>query len=238
MTTSVKRISSAIFCASVILQDVFVWAAPQVIESKGMTLWEVIVSGGMIMVVLGALSVVAVGLVIYNFMTLKSAKLAPKDFAEKLIEKLERGGANEARKLCGSSDCPMSQMTILGLDKKAKGATISREAMESFVQREVGKVWQNLGYLSDIAAIAPLLGLLGTVVGMIQAFNAITLQASATKPILLAAGISKAMVTTAGGLFVAIPVMMFFAYFKGTAQDIISDIESQAGDLIKLIEKL
>ncbi len=237
MTTLVKRILSVAAVAAVTFSGACVWAAegdPQ----KGMTLLEIIKSGGIVMVILLLLSVAGVGLIIYNFMTLKREKLAPEDFAAKAIEKLKKGEVAEVRKLCKAQDCLMSQMVLVGLDRKSSGGTASTEAMETFIRKELARIWQNLGYLTDIANIAPLLGLLGTVLGMIEAFNAVTMHSSAAKAALLASGISKAMVNTAGGLFIAIGIMIFYSYFKGMIQDIVGNIESQAGDLVKLIEKL
>ena len=110
--------------------------------------------------------------------------------------------------------------------------------MENHTKKEIGGMWQNISYLADIATIAPLVGLLGTVLVMIQAFNVIAFQTAVVKPILLAGGVSKAMVTTAGGLIVAIPVMLFYAYFRGKVQDISNVVESYATDIIKFIEEL
>ena len=108
--------------------------------------------------------------------------------------------------------------------------------MENCGRKEVATLWQNISYLADIATVAPMVGLLGTVLGMIQAFNVIAFQTAVVKPILLAGGVSKAMVTTAGGLIVAIPIMIFYAYFRGKVQEISSIVESYLTDIIKIVE--
>jgi biopolymer transport protein ExbB len=81
-----------------------------------------------------------------------------------------------------------------------------------------------------------LIGLLGTVIGMIRAFNAIAFQTAVVKPILLAGGVSQAMVTTAAGLIVAIPAMIFYAYFRGRVHDITNIVENYSTDIIKIVE--
>ena len=106
--------------------------------------------------------------------------------------------------------------------------------MEHRARIEIGNLWQNLNYLSDIVTVAPLLGLLG----MIQAFHAIPLQSAGVKTTLLAAGISKAMVTTAAGLIVAIPALMAYSYFRGKVQEVINVIEIYGTDIIEVMENL
>jgi biopolymer transport protein ExbB len=107
--------------------------------------------------------------------------------------------------------------------------------MEDEGRRRADNLWQRLSYLADIAAISPMVGLLGTVLGMIQAFNVIAFQTGAVKPILLASGISKAMVTTAAGLIIAIPAMIFHSFFKGRIQDVIARLENISVELYHLL---
>ncbi len=208
-------------------------------ESKeGMTLWATIKSGGFVMIVLGAMWILATTIVIYNFMMLKLNRLAPKDFSEKVIGKLEAGNESQALKICKENENVISTVVKAGLAKRKRGKVFAKEAMENTAKKEIGKLWQNISYLSDIATIAPLIGLLGTVLGMIQAFNVIAFQSAVVKPILLAGGVSKAMVTTAAGLIVAIPVMLFYSFFRARVQDISDVIETYSTDIIKIIEDL
>ena len=134
----------------------------------------------------------------------------------------------------------IAKIVLAGLDKTKKkpGDILVREAMEHRARIEIGGLWQNLNYLSDIVAVAPLLGLLGTVLGMIQAFHAVPLQSAGAKTALLSAGISKAMVTTAAGLIVAIPVLMSYSYFRGKVQEVTNTIEIYVTDIIKIMENL
>ena len=188
------------------------------------------------MIVLAALSVIGMALIIYNFMTLSVNKVSPPNFAEEVIQKLEQGELSAVKNMCEPEQNIITGIVLAGLSRKDKGAVFAREAMENCTRQEIGNLWQSISYLADIATIAPLIGLLGTVLGMIQAFNVIAFQTAVVKPILLAGGVSKAMVTTAGGLIVAIPAMLFYTYFKGKVQEISNTVESYSSDIIKIIE--
>ena len=205
---------------------------------KGMTLWQLIKTGGFIMIVLAGFSIAAIASIIYNFITLKTSKLSPPDFADDIIQKLDKKKHKVAEELCKSHDNLISNIVLAGLKKKAKGAIFAREAAENRARKEIADLWQNISYLADIAIVSPMVGLLGTVLGMIQAFNVIAFQAAVVKPILLAGGVSKAMVTTAGGLIVAIPAMIFYAYFRGKVQEISNVIESHCSDILKIMEEV
>src|SRR3989339_365651 len=155
-----------------------------------------------------------------------------------LITMLEEGEGKRAYALCQTQDNIVSNIVVAGLEKRDKGDVFAKEAIEAVARQEVGALWQNISYLADIATVAPLIGLLGTVLGMIQAFNVIAFQTAVVKPILLAGGVSKAMVTTAGGLIVAIPAMLFYSYFKGKVIEISNLVESYSTDITKLIQEL
>ncbi len=205
---------------------------------RGMTLWQMIVAGGSVMIVLGLLSLAALAIIIYEFMTLKVATLAPKKFSEEVIQKLEKKDFKSAKKICTANpNNIISRVVSAGLDKIESRAIVAREAMENTARKEIGQLWQTLSYLADIANIAPLLGLLGTVLGMIQAFSVIVVQSAGVKPILLAAGVSKAMITTAAGLIVAIPVMLFYSYFRAKVQEVSNVVETYSTDIIKIIDQ-
>jgi len=206
-------------------------------SKEGMSLWDTIKSGGMTMVVLCALSIVTGALIVYLFIHLKMSKLVPRDFTEKLIEQLEGGHENTIRETCKNVSNPIVNIINAGLNKKKRGKLFAKEAMETQVKKEISDLWQSISYLADISTVAPLIGLFGTVMGMIQAFNVIAFQSTVVKPILLAGGISKAMVATAGGLLIAIPAMLFYSYFRGKVQGIAHEIETYGTDIIKIFEK-
>jgi biopolymer transport protein ExbB len=112
-----------------------------------------------------------------------------------------------------------------------------REIVEGEGGRQATIIQNQTMYLLDIAVIAPMVGLLGTVMGMLTAFNTVALDLAKAKPMLLAQGVSQALITTVAGLLVAIPAMMAYAYFRGRTSRLISDLEKQSADLLTLIIK-
>jgi biopolymer transport protein ExbB len=201
----------------------------------GMTLWQIIKSGGEIMIILAFLSIAALALIIYYFLMMKQEKLLPRDFLNKTVTLVEEKKYDDAITLCKANSNLISNVMLVGLSRVGHEKIIVREAIEDTGRRTVTDLWQKLSYLADIAAIAPMVGLYGTVVGMIQAFNAIAFQPGAVKPILLAYGISKAMITTAAGLTIAIPAMIFYSYFRGIVQSITTQFENIASELAQLV---
>ena len=202
-----------------------------------MTLWQTLKAGGGVMVVIGFLSVAAVAIIIYDFMMLNVGKLAPSKLFEDVMSKLESRDFASAKTLCRErNNTIISKIVLAGLDRRNPMDNSASEAMENTARVELTNLWQNISYLSDIVAVAPLLGLLGTVLGMIQAFHAVPLQSASVKTTLLAAGISKAMVCTASGLIVAIPALMAYSYFRGQVQQVTNMIEIYSTDIIKAIQ--
>jgi len=202
-----------------------------------MTLWQTLKAGGGVMVVIGLLSVVAVAIVIYDFMMLNVNKLAPSWLFNEVMRKLEGRDFSAAKTLCRKENHTIiSKIVLAGLERRNPLDDTAREAMEGIARIELASLWQNISYLSDIVAVAPLLGLLGTVLGMIQAFHAVPLQSASMKTTLLAAGISKAMVATASGLVVAIPALIAYSYFRGKVQQVVNMIEIYSTDIIKAIQ--
>jgi len=192
----------------------------------------------MVVPVAAVTTVAAVAIIIYDLMMLKVSKLAPRPLYDEVMRKLETRDLTAAKTLCQQkSNTIIAKIVLSGLDRKNPMDEASREAMENTARVEVTNLWQNISYLSDIVAISPLLGLLGTVLGMIQAFHAVPLQSASLKTTLLAAGISKAMVATASGLIVAIPALIAYSYFRGQVQVITNMIEMYSADLIKEIQK-
>ncbi len=203
--------------------------------SSGMTLWQLIVSGGWVMVPLALISVLATASVIYHFLHVRSEKLTPPDFTENLLSLLERHELGKATSLCSQQPNLIGAIALCGLKKASKGNAVIEEAVQFEGKSRIEKIWQNLNYLGDMAVIAPMLGLLGTVLGMIQAFDFQAFQAGTVQPIALAQGLSKAMITTAFGLIIAIPILGFYAYFRGRISRITGDAERVSSEVIHLL---
>ena len=213
--------ASLVFAGSAFAEDELKSYVESVEQAKeGMTLWQTLQSGGIVMVILAGISVLMFSLVNFLYVTLDTEKLLPDEFSHAAIDDIRKGKLDHVRRVCTQNDNMMSRIMLAGLNKTSKGIEVTREAVEIEARKEVTGLWNQLSYLSDIAAVAPMLGLLGTVIGMIQAFNTIAFQSAVVKPILLAGGVSKAMVTTAGGMTIAIIAMVFYSYFRFRVQNI------------------
>ncbi|MDE1920868.1 MAG: MotA/TolQ/ExbB proton channel family protein [Candidatus Omnitrophica bacterium] len=201
-----------------------------------MTLWQTLKAGGLTMIGIGFLSVAAVAIIVYDVMMLNVNKLVPRGLYDEVMHKLNSRDFNGAQTICRQENSTIiAKIVLAGLERKQHHDDLAREAMENTARVELTNLWQNISYLSDIVAVAPLLGLLGTVLGLIQAFRAVPLQSASLKTTLLAAGISKAMVCTASGLIVAIPALMAYSYFRGHVQQITNMVEIYSSDIIKKI---
>ena len=203
--------------------------------SEGMTLWTMVASGGISMIFLGLVSIAAVASVIYHFTHVRAEKLTPADFTENLLFLLEKKEYEKAVSLCRQQENMISAIALKGLQRISRGKTVIEQAIQYEGKKRVEQLWQNLNYLGDIAVVAPMLGLLGTIFGMIQAFN--FFKAGTVHPGVLTQGLAKAMVNTAFGLIIAVPSMIFYSYFRGRISAITSTAESAASEITTTIAK-
>ncbi len=204
--------------------------------STSMTLSEIIQTGGWIMYALGLMSIAGLALIIYAFIVLRPEKVVPPVFTETLRQYLQRDQLEEARMHCRNQPSPVSAVALAALDYaervKAPDPGMIKEIIEGEGNRQAAGIQQRTSYLLDIGVIAPMIGLLGTVLGMLTAFNAVALDIARAKPIYLAAGVSQALVTTAAGLLVGIPAMIFYAYFRGRSGKLIGQLEMVSADIL------
>ncbi len=238
--TNVRKMFLAIFTV-LLLTGLAYAAVPKAAPvTEGLTLWQTLAAGGLIMIVIGLVSLVGLAIIVYDIITFKPEKLLPRKLYDGILTKIENYDVKGIREICMAENNPLSRIVLAGLDRSKKSLKdpVVKEAMEHRARIEIGNLWQNLNYLSDIVTIAPLLGLLGTVLGMIQAFNAIPLQSTGVKVPMLVAGISKAMVATGAGLVVAIGVLMAYSFFRGRVQELTNLIETYTTDIIKSMENV
>ncbi len=194
---------------------------------------EFLQSGGWLMVPLVLASVVAMGICIERAWSLQTQRVAPSDLLANIVRAIEDGAEASTRSLCASS--ALGRILLAGLDNAKRGRAAMREAMEDAAGGVVHDLERYLTALGTIASISPLLGLLGTVVGMIRVFSALV-QDGASEVGVLAGGISEALVTTAAGLTVAIPALMFHRYLLRKVDDLTVAMEHQAARLVDLLQ--
>ena len=222
------------FTAFLLFLSANAFSAPAAAE-HGNTLWELLASGGICMLFLGILSILAGASVIYHFMYVRADKLTPPDFSENLLFLLEKKEHQKAVAVCRQQKNMISAIALKGLEKLPKGKAVVEQTLQNEGKASLEKLWQNLNYLGDIAVIAPMLGLLGTIFGMIDAFN--YFKGGTISPMVLTQGLAKAMVNTAFGLVITVPCLAFYSFFRGRISAITSTAETVASEIIQTMAK-
>jgi biopolymer transport protein ExbB len=199
------------------------------------SLFDMVLAGGGLMIPIGICSVIALAYIVERSIRLRGGRLATSGFADDLVAAVESGGPESGLDLCDVADSSQSRVLAAGL-KRAEAPWLEREkAVEDAGAREVSRLSANLKPLVVIGMIAPLLGLLGTVWGMIDAFANIGLGEGLGKPEALASGISQALVTTAAGLAVAIPTQAAYYYYRGKIDRFVRRTEDLYVDISDLL---
>ena len=199
--------------------------APAKEEGMRLTLWQMMEAGGVVMVAIIVLSVVALSLVIEGFFSISVNRMIPGWFVTELEQHVAKGDMEAVVRHCDENTGPLC--SIVRTAVSPGGKTEKRlEAVTAAGELEAEALFHRANYLSIFATIAPMLGLMGTVFGMIKAFNTVAFQAGLGKPQLLAKGISQALITTAAGLIVGIPTMFLYFYFKSRGNRILLAMES------------
>ena len=160
------------------------------------------------------LSIVALAVMIENFVSLKRDKLAPPELIDEIQALFDEGQYQEAMELCENEPTFLTRICGAGISKIGHPFEVIEKSIEEMGDEESVKLHQKVGWLSLIANVAPMMGLLGTVSGMVVAFNTIATSGGQANPAELADGISQALLTTLFGLIVAIPVTAAFAYLR------------------------
>lgn len=190
--------------------------------------------GGMVMFPLLLCSVLALAIIIERFWTLRASRLAPKELVNELWGWIKRKELNSKRLKELREAAPIGRVFAAGLINAKHGREIMKESIQEEASHVVHEMERFLTALGTIAVIAPLLGLLGTVIGMIKVFAQLQLE-GAGNAAALAGGISEALITTAAGLTVAIPALIFHRYFLRRVDEIVVDMEQ---DSLRLVEIL
>ena len=214
-------------------------AAPASLQAAGMSLKQAWEYGGWIMWVLAGVSVIALAMVLYFMTALRSNAIVPRALLTDVLAKIRANELNEVRRLCDRRPSPLSAVILTALDclrnEPQCDVALLRDTAESEGSRQAESIQSQTEFLLDIATIAPLLGLLGTVLGMLVAFGSVASDVAAANPVVLAHVVSQAIVTTIFGLIVAIPCMAFYAWFRRRASRQISNLEAATSEVITAI---
>ncbi|MDP6442558.1 MAG: MotA/TolQ/ExbB proton channel family protein [Pirellulaceae bacterium] len=196
-------------------------------ESKERTLLDTVIDGGFIALLIFVLSIVAVAFIVEHSLSIRKGVLMPDHVMDEQDELIQQGRIDEAIESCLASDnsSMISQIVLAGLERYKSsefGFAEYKAAVEEAGEDQTGRLYRKTEVLGLIGSIAPMLGLTGTVLGMIRAFNTIATEDMAT-PDKLAGGIGQALVTTLMGLVVAIPAMIAHSFFRNKIDSIISE---------------
>ena len=193
--------------------------------------------GGILMYPLLILGIVGFAIIIERFMSLSISKLFPEKILEQILISLKRGELDEALKIAKNEDTLSTRMIVFLIESFLKGRSSEdnlKLAADEIASVEIPKLEGLVNAIGAIASVAPILGFLGTVTGMIQVFEALSLTGLG-HPEILSKGISQALLTTAFGLSIAIPSLAAYWYFKSKISYIISELESLAIEIINLL---
>ncbi|MCQ9208334.1 MAG: MotA/TolQ/ExbB proton channel family protein [Omnitrophica bacterium] len=201
-------------------------------------MWDVIQKGGPLMYLIILCSIVAVAVIIERLYHLHRARVNIDKFMENISNAIKRNRIMEAIDLCEKTPGPIAHIIKAGILKHDRSRQEIKEAIEDAGIYEVPRLEKNLGALATIAHISPLLGLLGTVTGMVRAFQTIQEKASAFHPVSpgnLAGGIWEALITTCAGLIVAIPTFVAYNYLVSRVKGFVVEMNRSATELINIL---
>ncbi len=194
-------------------------------------------AGGWAMIPLLLLSLAAVYIFFERYLTLKKAAKNPDGFSDRIKSMVLAGDINGARMLCAQTNTPVSRMLGKGVSRIGNPLKNIETSIENVGKIEISRLERNLAALATIAGAAPMLGFLGTVTGMIQAFIAIAQAEGSVSPQLLSAGIYQAMVTTATGLMIGLPAYVGYNYLVSKIDNIVHAMEYSSIEFIDLLQE-
>ena len=215
--------------------DLSAQAAPVVQQEMSYSLLEMAAKGGPLMIVLLLLSILAIFIFGKKWWAIRRAGKIDKDFMMDIRDYIHEGKIKSARTLCSKYDTPVARMVEAGLARSGKSLSDVQTAVENVGNVEVARLEKGLPYLATISGGAPMIGFLGTVLGMVQAFFNMSNAGNNIDITLLSSGIYTAMITTVGGLIVGIIAYFGYNYLSARISSLIYSMESAT---IKLMDAL
>ena len=197
-------------------------------------MWEIIQAGGPVMWPIILCSVVALAIVLERLWSLQDRRVIPRELTDKVWKLIAAGQLQDKHVAALTANSPLGQVLAAGLSNRHRSREVIKEAIEDTGRHVAHDLERFLNPLATIAAISPLLGLLGTVAGIIAAFDAIAVQGTGD-PRVLSGGIAEALITTAAGLIVAIPALVGYRYLRGKVDRLVIEMEKEA---LKLVQSL
>ena len=196
---------------------------------------DFIVKGGIILWVIMALSVVGLAIIIERVLYFRSIKTDEDKLFQRVKASVEKGHFDEALSICDNNESPLSALIKVGIEYRSYPESAQKEVLKDAAAQEVPRLERNVSTLGTIAHIAPLLGLLGTVTGTMKAFGVLGRFGSVADPSILAKGVSEALITTVGGIVVAVPAVIFYNLLVTKVNMILLKMENQVTALVMMI---
>lgn len=200
-----------------------------------MSIFEILVKGGVLMIPIGLASIIALAILIERLLSLRKIRINAEAFSERVRYLLSTQRVDDAIALCEQTPGPIAAITNAGLRKHNRPREEIKDAIETAAESEVYHLERYLGWLGTIAAITPLIGFLGTVTGMIKAFLQIQTLGGNVDASVLAGGIWEALITTAAGLAVGIPALIFYNWLQGKVEHHVFEMRERSSDLLDLL---
>ncbi|MEQ8581383.1 MAG: MotA/TolQ/ExbB proton channel family protein [Marinoscillum sp.] len=198
---------------------------------------ELLLNGGFMMIPILLLWIGAIYIFVERLLLIKNSSKTPIDFKDRIRSMVLSGEVDGAKLLCAQTDTPVARMIEKGISRIGSPLKNIEVSIENTGKIEIYQLEKNLSMLATISGVAPMIGFLGTVTGMIQAFIAIAQEEGAVSPKLLSSGIYEAMVTTAAGLFVGILAYLGYNYLVTRVQKLVHKMEYSAIDFVDLLQE-
>lgn len=201
------------------------------------SLWDLTLKGGWIMIPLALLAIVSIYVFFERTIAISGASREDKDFMQKIKNYIHEGNIDEARKLCQSTNSPSSRMIEKGISRIGRPMNDVLVAVENVGNIEISKLEKGFSWLATTAAGAPMIGFLGTVTGMVQAFMALAGAGSSANVTVLSQGIYEALVTTVAGLIVGIIAMFAYNFLSSRVKKVMNKLENSTMEFMDLLNE-
>lgn len=196
---------------------------------------EFIALGGIVLWIIMALSLVGLAIIIERLLYFRSIRTDEDKLFLRVKASVEKGHFEEALSICDNNESPLSALIKVGIEYRSYPEAAQKEILKDAAAQEVPRLERNVSTLGTIAHIAPLLGLLGTVTGTMKAFGVLGRFGSVADPSILAKGVSEALITTVGGIVVAVPAVIFYNLLVNKVNMILLKMENQVTALVLMI---
>ena len=222
--------------AAAVVPDTLSQAAPQVIEQE-LSVWDLCLKGGFIMIPLLALSLVCIYILVERSLVLKAALKEDRTFMKRIKDYITEGGFESAMKLCKNTNTPYARLIQKGVSRIGRPMNDVLVAIENVGNLEVARLEKGFSWLATTAAGAPMIGFLGTVIGMVEAFFALASAGGSANVSILANGIYEALVTTVAGLIVGIIAMFAYNYLVSRVNRVMNQLEAKTMEFMDLLNE-